>query len=401
MAGFRDLQRLYLDDAAKKVHVQVGEIKAGDPVISWRNLPGVTGSVAILAVRKALQKKLVQGLVARLAGTLGSKLIVTLEGPLGWIAAGALAGHDVYSISQEVNNLPDRLKIDVYQGMKREFLDNAPSTIWAEGEGLKHHVELQLDTLHQIVAGGLDSLFKEFRSCAAYQEFTAGLAEKDQGDLALRLYLLRGTGTAAVGICDLAERLGPALVRVGPRQVNCIDRGLKSVGIGVLGAWFRLAPQRICDLVRIPPERLLALAPDAKNLARLTWVWDLPEPMQPVALTLQIDAKDYADWITSNLDRGRQMSLLSGNTADQVKKEVDRVKAAATSKQEARDGPSWFGSSASWALNKVPGLSAFRGIGDTLSAVLMAVGALFVAILSGKLGLFRFIGWLARGAPRK
>ena len=111
----------------------------------------------------------------------------------------------------------------------------------------------------------MDSLFKEFRSCAAYQASTAGLSEKEQGELALRLYLLRGTGTAAVGICDLAEKLGPALVRVGPRQVNCIDRGLKSVGITVLGAWFRLAPQRICDLIRIPPERLLALKPDAKT----------------------------------------------------------------------------------------------------------------------------------------
>ena len=111
-----------------------------------------------------------------------------------------------------------------------------------------------------------------------YQASTVGLSEKEQGDLALRLYLLRGTGTAAVGICDLAERLGPALVRVGPRQVNCIDRGLKSVGITVLAPWFRLAPQRICDLIRMPPERLLALKPDTQNLARLTWVWDLPEP---------------------------------------------------------------------------------------------------------------------------
>ena len=326
LAGFEDLQRLYLDDATKKVNVHVGEVKAGEPLISIRNLPGLAGSVAILSLRKILQRELVQGLVTRLTGALGSKLIVTVEGPLGWIVAGVMAGHDVYSLSREMNNIPDKLKIEVYQGMKKEFLDKAPSTIWDGGDGLKHHVELQLDALHEVVAGGLDSLFKEFRSCAAYQALTVGLSEKEQGDSALRLTLLRGTGTAAVGICDLAERLGPALVRVGPREVNCIDRGLKSVGITVLAPWFRLAPQRVCDLIRMPPERLLVLKPDTHNLARLTWVWDLPEPVQPLALTLQIDAKDYADWITGNLDRSRQISLLSGSSVEQVKKEVDSLR---------------------------------------------------------------------------
>ena len=36
-------------------------------------------------------------------------------------------------------------RCEVSQAMKKEFLDNAPTTIWAEGGGLKHHVELQLD----------------------------------------------------------------------------------------------------------------------------------------------------------------------------------------------------------------------------------------------------------------
>ena len=110
LAGFEDLQRLYLDDAAKKVNVHVGEVKAGEPIISLRNLPGLAGSVAILSLRKVLQRELVQGLVTRLTGALGSKLIVTVEGPLGWIVAGVMAGHDVYSISREINNIPDKLK---------------------------------------------------------------------------------------------------------------------------------------------------------------------------------------------------------------------------------------------------------------------------------------------------
>ncbi len=83
LPGFEDLQRLYLDDAAKKVHVEFGEVThTGTPILSWKNLTGITGSVAILTLRKALQKKMVQGLVTRLTGALGSKLIMTVEGPL-------------------------------------------------------------------------------------------------------------------------------------------------------------------------------------------------------------------------------------------------------------------------------------------------------------------------------
>ncbi|MEW6348310.1 MAG: hypothetical protein AB1646_04570 [Thermodesulfobacteriota bacterium] len=404
LPGFEELQRLYLDDAAKKVHVEFGEVThSGTPIVTWKNLKGITGSVAILTLRKALQKKVVQGLVKRLTGALGSKLIMTLEGPLGWVIAGVLAGHDVYSISQDIGNIPDRLKLDVYMGMKKEFLDEGPGTIWSDHEGLKQRVELQFDTLHRIVAGGLDSLYKEFRSCPAYETATKGLTPKEQGDLAMRLYLLRGTGTSTAAICDLSEKLGQVLVTVGPRQLNCIERGLKTLGLGVLASWVKLAPQRICDLIAIPPERLLALPPEPQNLARLTWVWELPESSQPVGLTLQIDARDYADWITGNLDRPRQASLLSGKTVEQVKKEVDglRAKALAASGRQADGSRSWFETSASWVLTAFGGVPGDLGITQRITPILVAAGVVLFLLILVKLGLFRFIKWLLSSGPRK
>ena len=121
--------------------------------------------------------------------------------------------------------------------------------------------------------------------------------------------------------------------------------------------------------------------------------------MQPLALTLQIDAKDYADWITGNLDRGRQISLLSGNTAEQVKKEVDalRMKAAATTGQQAEGSRSWFGSSGAWvsANSRACGITAARRRVCLRSWAWWPLHfSLFLA--AGKLGLFRFILWLAR-----
>ena len=44
--------------------MHVGEVKAGEPIISLKNLPGLAGSVAILSLRKVLQRELVQGLVS-------------------------------------------------------------------------------------------------------------------------------------------------------------------------------------------------------------------------------------------------------------------------------------------------------------------------------------------------
>ncbi len=403
LPGFEELQRLYLDDAAKKVHAEVGEVHTRTPVISWKNLTGITGSVAVLTLRKALQKKVVQGLVTRLTGALGSKLILTLEGPLGWIVAGVLAGHDVYSISRDIGNIPDRLKVDVFMGMKKEFLDEGPGTIWSHNEGLKQRVDLQLDTLHQIVAGGLDALFKEFRSCPAYETTTRGLTQKEQGDLAMRLYLIRGTGSSAVGICDLVEKLGPVLVTVGPRQLNCIERGLKTLGMGLLASWVQLAPQRICDLIAIPPERLLALAPDKNNLARLTWVWELPDSLHPVGLTLQIDARQHADWITGNLDRARQVSLLSGKTVERVKKEVDelRAKALRASREKGEERGSWFDASTSWVRATFAGFPGDLGIERRITPILAAVGVVIFLLILVKLGLFRFIKWLLSSGPRK
>jgi hypothetical protein len=402
LPGYQTLQRLHLDDAARQANRIAGDERPVEAAITWKDLKGVTGGVAILALRQALRKKVVQGLVKRLLGAAGDKVIGAATGPVGWIVALGLTVHDVYSLAVEITAIPDKLKSEIYKDMSQEYA-GAKGPMWADKGAVRDQTADRMDVLYKAVAGGLDSLYREFGSCPDYVRLASNLPEKDKELFAWRLYNLKGGGKAQVTTCELVRQVGDALLQVGEEQIDCIRNGINSIGIERVGKWTALDRGRICDVMKLPPERLVGVEPTKENLARLIWALKRPPQSRPVALSLQFDEQRYGDWLLKNLDQGETDRLLTGKTVEQVKEEIDRRKV-----QRPTTGlpptPPQDGSWLEWLIKLLDPEGKILGPTRELIKYALLLGLAFAAVIAlllmNKIGLFRLFGrfmrWLLR-----
>jgi hypothetical protein len=354
----------------------------------------------IFLIRYILKKKIVVNLVRSLGAAVSRKLIIFVKGPIGWTIGSVLIVYDGITIGKKIMDIPEELKTNIATGMTQEFQSTVPKMIW-EQQSLSKDVRERLKKVADAAGGGIDRIVEEFVACPDYKKFAESLGEKEKDDLVVKLFLLRDTAP----LCKLVASLAPVLVEAGPEQINCIKGGIERIGLDLAVKWINLAPQqRICQLLKLKASDLVLFEPNRENLARLIWTIDLPQQCRQVAMALQKNDKDTADWIANNLDRREQIALLSDRTMDQVKSEVKRRQAPPPHPLTLHDLLdriiSLFGRIVE-PFVPIEKIREFTGPVFTLIIVLVLCFVIAIPILLlRKLGVFRLFRWLLKDSDK-
>ncbi len=319
MPGYQALVNVSLNPAVADVQTRFEVPKTRTP-LTIQNGTGLAVGVGVLALRKALQKGVIDNLVKRVVGSAGRKALFVVEGPLGWTIGVGLIAHDVYSIGRDIQDVPEKIKAGVYDSMKGLFYVQAAELAWTDG--LKQQVEQQVRDVRDLVSGSFDASFREFRTCGSYQNLASGLDEREQNELLMKLYVLR-SGTS-MSLCRLSDQLGGVLLKVGTEQLNCIQKSVKTIGLDLTSQWLNLGYSRICDLTQLTPEQLARFEPGAENMDFLVWVSGLPEQQRSTASRLD---RETAAWVRK-LSLEKQIHLLRDKNAEQVMDEVNQLRSA-------------------------------------------------------------------------
>jgi hypothetical protein len=317
LPGYQSLVTISLDPVINEIQTKFQIPEAQAPV-RIESGSGLVAGAGVLAVRKLLQKKVIDSLAKRVLGAAGRKVFFVFEGPLGWAIGVGLMAHDVYTIGREIKDVPEKIETSVYESARTLFYSQAPDAAWSEE--LKQQVQTQMRDVRDLVGGSFDAVFAEFRSCDSYGTIASGLDEKQQNELLMKLYVLR-SGTS-LNICRLSDSLAHMILEVGTEQLTCIQKAIKQLGISWAAEWLNLSRSKMCDLMQIPPEYLARYEANSQNLAFLSWLAYLPEQQRNIVMRLDRDA---AEWIQS-LSREKQIQLLRNSTKEQVLEEMNRMR---------------------------------------------------------------------------
>ncbi len=317
LPGYQSLVTISLEPLINEIQTKFQIPEAQAPV-RIESGSGLAVGVGVLAVRKLLQKKVIDSLAKRVLGAAGRKVFFVFEGPLGWAIGVGLIAHDVYTIGREIKDVPEKIETSVYDSARTLFYSQAPDAAWSEE--LKPQVQAQMKDVRDLVGGSFDAVFAEFRSCGSYGTIASDLDEKEQNELLMKLYVLR-SGTS-LNLCRLSDSLAPMILQVGTEQLTCIQKAIKQLGLGWATEWLNLSRSKMCDLMQIPPEYLAGYEANARNLAFLSWLAYLPEQQRSIVMRLD---RDDAEWIQS-LNREKQVQLLRNSTKEQVLEEMNRMR---------------------------------------------------------------------------
>ncbi|MFC1835134.1 hypothetical protein ACFL2Q_10400 [Thermodesulfobacteriota bacterium] len=394
LPGHDALLDLSLDRAVVEIQTSYRVPDIDAPVRPGTIAVGVTG-VAILALRKVLQKRLVNALVKKLLGAAGRKVIFVLEGPIGWGVGVGLLGYDVYSIGSEISNIPEKLKSEVFKSMRSLYYVQAPKAMWEDA--LRDQVKMQLTEVRDLVSGDFDAGVKELMGCASFQEAAAKADKKEQNALVTKLYALRNR--ASISLCRLSDRLASVLLQTGTQELACIQRGIKNLGLDTTADWLDLAPRKLCVLMDIPLNQLVKYEPNKENLDRLLWASAFPEDIRRTALGLDTNTRKLIRGLPTN----KQVQLMQGRTTDQVAEELERLGKAADGRDFRKSNEtadSLTGQVKAWisgTLSLFVPTDKSRQLADTILVVSGIIAVLFILLLLRKLGIIRLMKWLLTG----
>lgn len=388
LPGYAALLPMSVEPAVARLQVENRTPSLKAPIRPESMASGVAG-VSILAMRKVLQKRVVNNLVKRLLGAAGKKVIVVIEGPIGWVIGVGLLGHDIYTIGKEIKEVPVKMKSEIFQSLQRLYLHQAPELVW--NDELRDEVKTRLAESRELVSGKFDAAVKELMGCPSFQRITAGLGDQGQSDLVTKLYLLQSRTT--YDMCRLADVLGVVLQRVGTRELNCIAAATKTLGLDAAARWIRLAPSRICGLTSIRSDYLLKFEPTPDNLSLLVWVSRLPGDLQGVALSLDADSRDRI----RSFDTARQIQMLREGPPDRIREELERLRARAEPIGSTDRWADFIKSSLNHLLAPFVAKGHIDRVVEGFTFFIWWAMALAIIWVAYRIGLFKLIGWLLKG----
>jgi hypothetical protein len=393
LPGYGALLPLSLEPSLTRLQLENQSPTVKPPVRPEAISTGIAGA-SILVIRKVLQKRVINNLVKRLLGAAGKKVVVVVEGPIGWGIGVVLLGHDIYTIGKEIKEVPQTMKNEIYKSLRQLYLIQAPALGWKDE--LRDEIRIRLKETRELVSGKFDAAVKELIACPAFQRLVSDVGEKEHGDLVTKLYLLQSRTPASM--CRLADMLGGVLLRVGPEELSCIESAVKNLGLDLAADWIRLGPSTVCVLTSFRTDQLLRFDPNRENLALLVWAGRLPADLQGVALGLDADTRDRV----RNLNTARQIQVLRGRDPDRIRAEIERL-SDQERPPEARDF--WGDQVKSWASLVLAPFVSKNEIDKALAILAAFMGVAVLALmvwLMYRIGVLRLLAWgLRRIFPKK